>query len=169
MGVTMTLRLRQLLLSLSVVLMLAACGKEEAAAPVEEAPAPLVAPTDGDDTAWRNYLIAVVQANLGGINNSPFMYYLPAPGAEGWEDSYARQAAAVGETVERTVLPGNMLAFGSPDSAKMADLIVEAFAKAGPNSLPEVRVLFIGKAEDRERVAAAVTPSGAEFVFHEAR
>lgn len=165
----MTLRLRQLLLSLIVVLMLAACGQEEAAAPVEEAPAPLVAPTDGDDTAWRNYLISVVQANLGGINNSPFMYYLPAQGGEGWEESYQRQLTAVSETVERTVLPGNMLAFGSPDSAKMADLIVEAFAKAGPNSLPEVRVLFIGKAEDRERVAAAVTPSGAEFVFHEAK
>ena len=100
----MTLRLRQLLLSLSVVLMLAACGKEEAAAPVEEAPAPLVAPTDGDDTAWRNYLIAVVQANLGGINNSPFMYYLPAPGAEGWEDSYVPGQIVTPVTGERIVV-----------------------------------------------------------------
>ena len=165
----MTLRLRQLLLSLSVVLMLAACGKEEAAAPVEEAPAPLVAPTDGDDNAWRAYLVAVVQANLGGINNSPFMYYLPAQGAEGWEDAYARQAAAVGETVERTVLPGNMLAFGSPDSTKMADLIVAAFANPDPNALKGSQVLFIGSPADQARVQAAVEAAGGKFVFVEAK
>jgi hypothetical protein len=32
-----------------------------------------------------------------------------------------------------------------------------------------VRVLFIGKAEDSERVRAAVEPTGAEYLFVEAK
>jgi sirohydrochlorin ferrochelatase len=63
-----------------------------------------------------------------------------------------------------------MLAFGSPESAKMADLIVEAFSEVSAGgSFNEVRVLFIGKAEDSERVAQAVAASGAEYVFVEAK
>jgi hypothetical protein len=67
------------------------------------------------------------------------------------------------------VLPGNMLAFGSPDSGRMATLVVEAFTGVSAGSLKDVRVLFVGKAEDSERVKAAVEPSGATFVFHEAK
>jgi hypothetical protein len=64
------------------------------------------------------------------------------------------------------VLPGNMLAFGSPESAKLADLVVEAFKGSQAGSMKGVRVLFIGKKEDQERVKAAVEPTSADVVFH---
>lgn len=67
----------------------------------------------------------------------------------------------------RGVLPGNMLAFGSPESARMADLIIEAFKEASPGSFNNVRVLFIGKPEDSERVREGLEASGAEYVFVE--
>src|SRR3546814_4222421 len=73
----------------------------------------------------------------------------------------------VQNVVARTVLPGNMLAFGSPDSEKMAELIEEAFAGAPADSMKDVRILFIGTAEQGERVRAAVEPTGAIFVLNE--
>ena len=69
----------------------------------------------------------------------------------------------------RGVLPGNMLAFGSPASGKMADLIVSAFTGVQAGSMKDVRVLFIGNSQDIERVKAAVEPSGANVVFHEVK
>ena len=54
------------------------------------------------------------------------------------------------------VLPAPFSAFGSPDSAKMADLIVTAFTGSQPTALKGSQVLFIGKPADNERVKAAV-------------
>ena len=71
--------------------------------------------------------------------------------------------------MQRTVLPGNMLAFGSPDSTKMADLIVMAFTDADPNALKGSQVLFIGAPGDSERVKAAVEAAGAKYIFVEAK
>jgi hypothetical protein len=62
-----------------------------------------------------------------------------------------------------------MLAFGSPDSAKMGDLVVAAYKDAAPGSMKGVIVMFIGKAADNERVKAAVAPSGATYRFVEAK
>ena len=73
------------------------------------------------------------------------------------------------DVVGRGILPGNMIAFGSPDSTRLADGIVEAFKVARPNSLKDVRVLFIGAAADEQRVREAVAPSSADFVFVEAK
>lgn len=151
---------------------LAGCGQQQqqAAAPAQQAEAaPLVAPTDaGDERAWKLYLTNVVKQNLPEkLRTSPFMYYLPTSAREDFQGEYERQLDNVAGTVAQGVLPGNMLAFGSPESAKMGDLIVEAFKEASPGSFNGVRVLYIGKAEDQERVAAAVQSSGAEFVFVE--
>ena len=66
-------------------------------------------------------------------------------------------------------MPGNMLAFGSPDSAKMADLIVTAFTGAEPDALKGSQVLFIGKPADSDRVKAAVEAAGAKYIFVEAK
>ena len=82
-----------------------------------------------------------------------------------WKE-VAENVAAV---VQRTVLPGNMLAFGSPDSAKMADLIVTAFTGAEPTALKGSQVLFIGNPADNERVKAAVEAAGAKYIFVEAK
>lgn len=153
-------------------LVLSGCQKEEA---VEAAPAPLVAPTGTDDGEWKAYLGKVIGSNQEGVTDRVFSYYLPVGSeipAEGDQDGktmFDRQLENVTTVVQRTVLPGNMLAFGSPDSAKMADLVVMSFTDADPNALKGSQVLFIGKAEDSERVKAAVEAAGARYVFVEAK
>ncbi|MFN7782584.1 MAG: hypothetical protein ACK5PG_07585 [Lysobacterales bacterium] len=151
---------------------LVGCGKQEQeAAPAATEQVALSVPADpNDERAWKLYLTGVVKQNLPEkLRTSPFMYYLPAATREDFQGEYERQLDNVYGTVSRGVLPGNMLAFGSPESAKMADLIVEAFKEASAGSFNEVRVLFIGKAEDSERVAQALQSSGAEYVFVEAK
>jgi len=150
-------------------LALAACGKQEddtaAQAQQQAQPATLTPPSGTDDKAWREYLMAVVKQNMQGIRNSPYLYYLPSATDPEFEAKYQRQLESVEGTILRTVLPGNMLAFGSPESGRMADLIVAAFGSAEPNAFQGVRVLYIGTAADGDRVRAAVEPSGAGFVF----
>jgi hypothetical protein len=171
---------------------LAACGKKEeqkqAAAPVA-----VSVPADpSDNQAWKLYLVSIAKKNMEGIRSSPYMYYLPAgttpaqpteaPAAGsgdtapslastegGADDEYNRQLDNVTGVVGRGVLPGNMLAFGSPDSTRMGNLVVEAFTGISPGSMKDVRVLFVGAAADAERVRAVVEPSGATFIFHEAK
>jgi hypothetical protein len=152
------------------VFALSACDKATETAPVAEAPTQLQAPAATDNTAWRQYLMAVVKQNMAGIRTSPYMYYLPSTQDPEFAEKYQRQLENVEGVIARTVLPGNMLAFGSPESARMADMVITAFSQwAEPNAFQGVRVLFIGRSEDRQRVAEAVAPSGAEFVFVEAR
>ena len=161
--------LRTAAIGLTLVALIA-CGKKEEAAPAPvAAPAAVTMPADGDNQAWKLYLVNVAKQNMEGIRNSPYMYYLPADSAADFQDQYTRQLDNVTDTVARGVLPGNMLAFGSPASAKMADLIVEAFKGAAPASMKDVRVLFIGDAADSERAKAAVEPTGATFVFSQAK
>lgn len=156
-------------------LFLVGCGQKDkeaekqAAAQAAAAPAALPVPASNDNQAWRQYLVNVAKRNLDGIRNSPFMYYLPAVEAEDFEEQYTRQLDNVAGSVARGVLPGNMLAFGSPASSRMADMIVEAFEHVQSGSMKDVRVLFIGNAEDLDRVKAAVEPSGANVVFHEVK
>ena len=153
--------------------LLAGCQKAEEE--VEAAPAALVAPTSGDDAAWKQYLGQVVGQNQEGVTDRVFPYYLPmnsdvvTEADKDGRSQYARQLENVNNVVLRTVLPGNMLAFGSPDSTKMADLIVAAFTGAEPDALKGSQVLFIGKPADRDRVKAAVEAAGAKFVFVEAK
>ena len=125
--------------------------------------------------AWKEYLGKVVGQNQAGVTDRIFPYYLPnnsSEPAEGDQDGktqYDRQLENVTTVVLRTVLPGNMLAFGSPDSAKMADLIVASFTGAEPTALKGSIVLFIGTPADSERVKPVVEASGATYVFVEAK
>lgn len=156
-------------------LALSACDKGKDAATTEgqqqaAAPAVVSAPAGTDDKAWREYLMAVAKQHMQGIRNSPYMYYLPSAQDPEFEAKYLRQMENVESVIARTVLPGNMLAFGSPESARMADMVETSFTNwAEPNAFQGVRVLFIGQEADRARVEAAVKPSGAEFVFVEAK
>ncbi len=137
------------------------------------APAELTAPTDGDDTAWKEYLGKVVGQNMEGVTDRVFPYYLPmnsaTPNPEDRDNKsmYDRQLEQVAAVVQRSVLPGNMLVFGSPDSAGMANLVVAAFTGAKADALKGSQVLFIGKNEDSERVRAAVEASGGKYIFVE--
>lgn len=148
---------------------LAACQKEEAQADVAVVQAPLVAPADNNDDAWASYLTEVVKRNLGDIANSPYLYYLPASDSAGFEGARERLTEEVELAVQRGIVEGNLVAFGSPESAMMADIVVGAFGKVDAGSMKGVKILFIGDAVDGERVQAAVTPAGVNYVFVEAK
>ncbi|MBI2397751.1 MAG: hypothetical protein HYV17_08130 [Xanthomonadales bacterium] len=165
---TKTIRIvAALLLSL---LALSACKKEDEAKPAAASAAPVTLPTDPNDTeGWRNYLVGVAKQNMEGIRQRPYMYYVPAGDTPEVIEQVDRQQSDITDVVGRGILPGNMIAFGSPNSARMADVIIEAFKVARPASLKDVRVLFIGAAADEQRVRDAVAPSAAEFVFVEAK
>ncbi|HMB56442.1 MAG TPA: hypothetical protein VKM35_04470 [Arenimonas sp.] len=161
---------------LSLTLVLSACSGEEAQAPKKEkVVAELHAPTGSDDIQWKTYLSQVVSQHQEGVTDRTFPYYLPANSSEpvandpDHKSQYDRQLENVKPAIERTVTSGNMLAFGSPDSAKMADLIVAAFAGAKPDAVKGSIVLFIGKPEDSSRVQTAAESVGAKYVFVEAK
>ena len=150
--------------------LLAACQKEEAAAPaVAEAQAALTAPTTNDDDAWIAYLTDVIKRNMGDITSSPYVYYLPASDSPGFEGARERLTEEIEMAMQRGITAGNMVAFGSPESAMMADIIVGAFDKVGPGSMKGVKLVFIGDAADSERVQAAVAGAGVDYQFVEAK
>ena len=166
------------LLLLALVLSLSACeSSDQEDAPKKAAAARVVlhAPKASDDKEWKLYLQQVVSQNMAGVTDRIFPYYLPAdssvttPGDSDGRSQYDRQLENVTGVLARTVLPGNMLVFGSPDSAKMADLIIAAFTGGRPDALKGSQVLFIGQAGDSARVQAAVTTVGGKYIFVEAR
>lgn len=169
-------QIRVFFLALAGVFMLAACGpsdedKQKAAAAAAQAmasaPVPLPA-ASADDAAWQKYLVSVVTRNMQGIKtNHPFMYYVPAGDSQAAQDERKSQLDNVGNAVARGVLPGNMLAFGGPDSKATADLIVDAFKDANSGSFTNVVVLFAGASADQQRVQDAIAKSGAELRFVE--
>jgi hypothetical protein len=153
---------------LAAALTLSACGKLEDEQQAASAQAAQVTrPTDKNDTeGWNKYLVQLLQKNLQGMSASQPYAYLVTPGdtdeAKAQND---RQLSTVQDTVARGVLPGNLLAFAGPDSAKTADLVVTAFTGAKPGSFKDVIVLFIGDKADEQRVAEVLKPTGATFRF----
>ena len=147
-------------------LFLSSCGEQAPVEEVVEAPKVVVAPSDpADDRAWEMYAAEMVKRNMQGVSERTFNYYLPGRDADDYEGQYQRQLETVQGVLYRTVLPGNMLTFVSPDSEKMADMVVEAAALAPVDALKGVRVLFIGRASDNERVAEALAHTNADYVF----
>ena len=160
---------RMLLIALLSLPLLAACQKEEAPVDTSAVKAPLTRPATNDDAEWGAYLSDVVTRNMGDITRSPYLYYLPASGTPGFEGARARLQEEVEVAMQRGIVEGNLIAFGSPESVMMADIITSAFAKVDPGSMDGVRVLFIGDAADNERVKAAVAPAGVVYQFIEAK
>ena len=159
--------LTRLLMVACLVLPFAACKKAEA--PVAEVKAPMSAPTTDDRQAWSDYLQDIVPRHMGGIVNQPYVYLLPGESAPDFQDQYDRLLEKTTQDVGRGIVEGNMLAYGGPASAKVADMIVASFKNVPPGTMKGVRVLFIGKAADNERVKAAVTPAGVDYVFVETK
>ena len=153
----------------TVALALTACAKQEQAPVADEAAVALTAPAKDDDAGWRQYLQAVVRENLGSISNPPFLYYLPPESDPEFAAKYERQVEAATTAMSRGVQPGNLLAFGSSASARMADLIQAAFKEVPADSLKGVRVVFIGDASENARVMTTVQATGAEYIFVEAK
>jgi len=151
-----------LLLLACLALPLAAC-KDDAPKQVER---PVVAvPAGEDQREWAAYVSDTVSRNMGNITNSPYVYLLPGESNEDFEGNYERLAEKVMGDIARGVLRGNMLAFSSPASDKIADIVVQSFEGVTPDSMKGVRLLFIGKAADGERVREAVSPAGLDYVF----
>lgn len=161
-----TRTLRMFVLIACLLLPLAACKKEE---PVAVVKAPLTAPANDDRQAWMDYLSDVVTRNMEGIANQPYVYMLPAESTPDFQDQYDRLLEKAKTDVARGIIAGNLLAYGSSTSAKMADLVVASFEGVTPNSMKGVKVLFIGDAADNPRVQAAVTPAGVDYKFIEAK
>jgi len=157
---------RIVLIAFIAVFALAACKKAEA--PVKAAAA-VAAPKDGNENAWQLYASDVVKRNMDGVTNSPFVYFLPQESDADFQAQYDAQLDKVKTDITRGILEGNMLAFVSPASAKMAELVETAFKDVEPNSMKGVKVLFIGQAADSARVEAAVKPAGVNYVFVEAK
>ena len=153
----------------SLALSFTACKKEETVAPADQAQQALVAPAKDDDAGWKKYLQAVAVQNMGNVTNSPFLYYLAPESDPEFQAKFERQTESATQAVARGVQPGNMLAFGSSASGKMADMIQAVFKDVSPDSMKGVRVVFIGQSADNARVQAAIQPTGAEYIFVEAK
>jgi len=147
---------------------LVACKKEDAAK-LPQTQSVLSAPAKDDDASWRQYLVEVTKQNMGNISNSPFMYYLGPDSDAEFEEKWERQVGNVKTALARGIAPGNMLAFGSPASVKMAELIENTFVDIDEGTMKGVRILFIGEANDNERVQTVVQPTGADYIFVEAK
>jgi hypothetical protein len=160
----------RLFLVLALAAPLAACKKEEAPKVVEKAP--IAAPKNEDAAAWRAYITDVVTRNMEGVSGQPFVYMLPAESSAEFEGSYDRLLDKASTDISRGIMAGSMLAYASasPSSTKAADMVVTAFeAQKVDGKLKGVKLVFIGKPEDSERVKAAVTASGVNYVFIEAK
>ena len=153
----------RMLMIACLVLPFAACKKQEA--PQAAVKPPMSAPKTDDRQAWVDYLNDVVPRHLAGIPNQPFVYFLPGESAADFQDQYDRLLEKAQADVGRGIISGNLLAYASPASAKMADLVIAAFDGVPADSMKGVRVLFIGKPADGDRVKAAVTPAGVDYVF----
>lgn len=156
---------RLLLAACLTLPVLAACKKDE---PVKVEKAAVAVPADNDENAWNAYLTDVVTRNLGDAT-STYVYTLPAADVADFQGTYDRQLEAAQGAISRGVLEGNLLAYGSPDSAKSADLLVASFEGAQAGSMKGVTVLFIGNQADEARTRAAVEPTGATYKFIAAR
>jgi len=156
------------LLIASFALAFTACKKEEAPK-ADDAAVALVAPAKDDDAGWKKYLQQVAVQNMGNISNSPFLYYLPPESDPEFQAKYDRQVESATTTISRGVSPGNMLAFGSSASAKMADMVGVVFKDVQADSMKGVRIVFIGDAADNARVQTVIQPTGAEYIFVEAK
>lgn len=163
----MNTMLRMLLIA-CLILPFTACKKEQAPK-VEAVAAPLTAPTNDDLPAWRAYVTDVAKRNMDGITNSPYVYFLPGEGSEGFGGQYERQLEKLESDMSRGIIAGNMLVFASPSSGKLAEMATVAFKQVGPGTMKGVKVLFIGKAEDSEKVKLAAEPAGVKYVFVEAK
>lgn len=154
---------RLMLIACLVLPVLVGCKKEDASQ--AQVKAPMSAPTTDDRQAWVDYLNDVVPRNMAGISNQPYVYLLPGTSAPDFQEQYNRLVEKAQSDVARGIISGNLLAYASPASDRMADLVVAAFDGVPADSMKGVRVLFIGKAADSDRVQAAVTPAGVEYVF----
>ncbi|MGH8192367.1 MAG: hypothetical protein ACREP2_13085 [Rhodanobacteraceae bacterium] len=116
-------------------------------------------------STWQPFLQQVVTDNMGNISNSPYFYFVPSSKYPENQGYISRTQDQLDTVVQATVLPGNMIAAGGPDSATTAQVLESAFKQASAGSFKGVVVVFIGDKADEAAVKSAVDPSGATFKF----
>ena len=145
---------------------LVACKKE---APAKAEAPPVAKPASEDANAWQEYVTDVVRRNVE-PGTSPYLYFLPGTSTTDFQGEYDRLQEKLDSDLGRGTTGDNIvLAFASPSSAKLADMIVDSFGRVEAGSLKGAKVMFIGDAADSQRVEPAVTPSGATYKFVEAK
>ena len=154
---------RLLLAASLAALALTACKKEEVVTE-EVVVAPVAVPAGEDKAAWQPYLASIAKANMEGVVNAPYAYFLPGESSADFQGEYDRLLERVQMDMSRGIIEGNMLLFGSPARTKLADLVIEGFKEAKPNTMKNVKVVFVGDPADKDRVQAAVAPSGVTYV-----
>lgn len=151
------------LAALAAGVFLAGCNKDDAAASGQsQEKAAIAVPTSDDDAAWRQYVGQQIGKNIKRRSMPPFALYLSSD-AEALED----QILNMRNTVMRPIQRDTTLGFGARDSSLLASRLGEVFANVPESALNGIRVVFVGKPEDRAAVEAAVKASGAELVFVE--
>lgn len=162
----MNTMLRMLLIA-CLILPFTACKKEAPkAAPAAVA---VALPTSDAQKDWAPYLNYVLAPHMDGVSSSPYAYFLPNENSEGFGGMYERQLEKLEGDLSRGIIAGNMLVFASPSSGKLAEMATVAFQQVAPGSMKGVKVVFIGKPEDSEKVKAASEQSGVTYVFIEAK
>jgi hypothetical protein len=151
-----------LVFALCAVLGLSACSEQAADAPVAAAPATAV-PTGTDKAEWSKFMNAVVKPHFKQGETGRVWPYLVMPGET---EENGRKLETLKQSVVNGLQPGQLFAYVGPDSTVTADLIVEGFKEAKPDSLKRSTLIFAGKRADEERVRTAVTASGMSFEFH---
>jgi len=124
-------------------------------------------PSDPNDSkGWNAYLGQIMQKNMQGMSApQPYAYMIPAGESDDAKDSRDRQLSNVQDIVARGVLPGNLLAFGGPDSGKTADLVTTAFKDAKAGALKGVIIVVIGDKADEQRVTDVLKPTDATIRY----
>lgn len=160
---------RILLAACLAALSLSACKKEDAAPAAAAVEAPVAVPAGEDKAGWQPYLGSVAKANMDGVTNAPYAYFLPGESSADFKGEYDRLLERVQLDLSRGIIEGNMLLFGSPARTRLADLVIEGFKDAKPGTMKNVKVVFVGDPADKDRVQAAVAPSGVNYVFVESK
>lgn len=156
----------RIMLTACLVLPFAACKKHEEA-PAEPADVALVAPATTEDGPWK------VPEQGGrrqhGHDHQHALRLLPARGDRSGVRRQVRAPAGTGQ--------GRRRPWREQRQSDRVRLAEQPNRRPGcgrvegveTDAFKGVRVLFIGKPEDSERVKAAVAPSTAEYVFVEAK
>lgn len=159
--------LTRLMLVFVLLMPFTACKKQEA--PQAAEPVAVALPSSDQQKDWVAYLNYKLQPYMEGITGSPFVYFLPSVSTEDFEGLYGRQLDKLKEDLGRGIIQGNMLVFASPASDKEVEMIEAAFPAVPQGSMKGVKVVFIGPPNLNDRVKAAVTPAGVDYIFVEAK
>jgi hypothetical protein len=151
-----------LVFAVCAVLGLSACS-EQAAETTASTQAAVTVPAGSDKAEWNKYMNAVIKPHFIKGETMRVWPYLVIPSET---EENARKLDALRQSVVNGLQAGQLFVYLGPDSTATADLILEGFKEAKPDSLTRSTLLFVGKRADEERVKTVVAASGMSFKFH---